>query len=153
MKEYFDNSAFIDQLRQHSEQTKLQLGLMEELTQLAQKLSEEACVLHLTTSSLAQAREVLAQIGNLMTLNDCAITSHEFKKSKLLWALNLFLSKTPSQAKIETEKKKYRETGEELKHTEQIDLMEAKKQSKSVSKKEGRCMILRLQQFTHLFLK
>lgn len=62
-----------------------------------------------------------------MTLQDCAITSHEFKKSKLLWALNLFLSKTPSQARVEIENSRQKKTGEELKHTEEIDLMEARK--------------------------
>lgn len=56
MQEYFDNSAFIDNLRQFSDQTKIQLGLMDELTRLATKLSEEACVLHLTPSNLNQAR-------------------------------------------------------------------------------------------------
>ena len=62
-----------------------------------------------------------------MTINNCTITSHEFKQSQLLWALNLFLTKTPSQAKIEVEKARHRETGEEMKRAEEMDLLEAEK--------------------------
>ena len=50
------------------------------------------------------------------------------------------------------ENSRIREKGEELKRAEELDLQEAQKQSSSISKKEGRCMILRLKHFTHVLL-
>lgn len=41
-------------------------------------------------------RRILARVGELLTLEDCAITCYEFKQSHLLWALELLLTKSPS---------------------------------------------------------
>lgn len=150
LNDYFDNTAFIESLKQHSAQTSLQLSQLEDLTLLSSELCEQACTLQSTSEELADARKTLDRIGEIMTSQ---ITSHEFKQSRLLKSLTLFLTKTPSQAKMALEKARRRETGEEMKRAEEIDLQEAQKQSSQVSKKEGRCMILRLQHFTHVFLK
>jgi len=60
-------------------------------------------------------------------MQDCSITCYEFSQSELLLSLTLFLTKTPSQAKVEIEKNRKREKGEEMKRAEEIDLNEAKK--------------------------
>jgi hypothetical protein len=45
-------------------------------------------------------RRLLTRISELLTLEDYAITSYEFRHSKLLFALELFLTKSPNQAKV-----------------------------------------------------
>ena len=42
LNDYFENTEFIEKLKSHSSQTKVQLGLLDELTQLATDLSIEA---------------------------------------------------------------------------------------------------------------
>jgi len=103
-------------------------------------------------AELAGVRGLLARVGELLTLEGCAITSHEFKQSHLLWALELLLTKSPSQAKVALERKRVQDTGEEMKRAEEIDLLEAQRQSKQLSKKEGRCLILRLKHAAHVLL-
>jgi hypothetical protein len=41
-------------------------------------------------------RRLLTRIAELLTLEDYAITSYEFKNSKLLLALEILLTKTPN---------------------------------------------------------
>lgn len=79
------------------------------------------------------------------------MTSNEFKNSNLLFAFELLLTKTPSQAKLAVDQKRYGEK-EELKHSEELELMEKQKLSKQVSKKDSRCLIYRLKLFAHIFL-
>jgi len=67
-------------------------------------------------------------------------------------ALELLLTKTPSQAKLWLEKKKASETEEEMKRSEEIEMAEAEKMAKKVSKKESRCVMNRLKLFAHILL-
>ena len=96
MADYFENSKFLDDLSAHSPQTKLQLKLLQELTQLAKDITIEATSLQTTAQELATVRSLLARVGELLTLEDCPITSYEFRQSNLLWALQLLLTKSPS---------------------------------------------------------
>jgi len=152
LADYFENPGFLEKLSSHSPQTKLQLGLLSELTELARDLSHEATQLQLSATDLAGVRGLLGRVGELLTLEECAITSYEFKQSHLLWALELLLTKSPSQAKVALERRRARDTGEEMKRAEEIDLQEAQRQSKQLSKKESRCLILRLKHVAHVLL-
>ena len=80
-----------------------------------------------TPAELALVRGVLGRICELLTLEDCAITCFEFKQSNLLWALELLLTKSPSQARVALEKRRARDSGEEMKRAEEIDLLEAQR--------------------------
>ena len=51
------------------------------------------------------------------------------------------------------EEKRAKDTGEEQKRAEEIDMQEAQKQSKQLSKKEGRCVILRLKHVAYALLQ
>ena len=81
----------------------------------------------MTSSSLEKTRALLSKIGELLTLQGCAITSYEFKQSNLLFTLELLLTKSPSQAKIEIEKRRLHDTGEEMKRGEEIEFSEMQK--------------------------
>ena len=69
----------------------------------------------------------MTRVTELLTLEHCAITSYEFKQSNLLLALELLLTKSPSQAKVMLETKKAEEGGEEMKRSEEIEMQEAQK--------------------------
>ena len=101
---------------------------------------------------MANIRRLLTRVCDLLTLDEHAITSYEFKHSKLLQALELLLTKTPSQAKVILQKKQAEEKGEEMKNSEEVEIMEAIKQSKKVSKRESRCLMYRLKLLAHIML-
>ena len=61
------------------------------------------------------------------------------------------MTKTPSQAKYLIQKKSY-EKSEEMKHSEEMELDEQKRLSKTISKKDSRCLIYRLKLFAHVLL-
>ena len=63
--------------------------------------------------------------------------------------MDVFLTYTPTQAKLYLEMKKAKEQGEELKRSEEMQL---NTRDKKVSKKEARCYIQRLKVFTHCIL-
>lgn len=126
--------------------------MLGELTQLSRDLCQEATQIQDSADSMANIRRLLTRIADLLTLEHCAITSYEFKQSKLLLALELLLTKSPSQAKVLLVTKKAEESGEEMKRSEEIDLQEAQKQSKQLSKKESRCIMNRLKLFAHILL-
>jgi hypothetical protein len=92
-------------------------------------------------------------VAGLLTLDGCTITSHEFKQSNLLLALTLLLTKSPSQARVVLERQRQKETGEEMKRAEELDLLEAQRQSKQLSKKESQCVMLRLRTFASVLLR
>jgi len=72
-------------------------------------------------------REVLDQVADLLTSKQFTLTSFEFINSKLLQAFELLLTKSPSQAKVHIDKAKREETGEEMKHSEELEMAEAKR--------------------------
>lgn len=133
LDDYFENPKFIEGLKAHSSENKIQLNLLNELGELCLQLQQEAVLTQVTSSSLTKIRALLSRIGELLTLKGCAITSYEFKQSNLLWALELLLTKSPSQAKIEIERKRLHDTGEEMKRTEEMEFSEMQKQSKKIS--------------------
>ena len=51
------------------------------------------------------------------------------------------------------QKKKVIEDDEELKHSEELNLIDAEKKSKIISKSESQCIIYRLKLFAHLIVK
>ena len=53
------------------------------------------------------------------------ITSFEFQQSGLLKALEIFLTKSPSQAFFELQVQKQQEKDEEMKHSEEIAISTA----------------------------
>lgn len=109
--------------------------------------------MQVSAQDLAGLHALLGRVANLLTLDGCAITSHEFKQSNLLWALTLLLTKSPSQARVALERQRQKETGEEMKRAEELDLLEAQKQSKQLSKKESQCVMLRLRTFASILLR
>lgn len=80
------------------------------------------------------------------------IVAHELKESGLLEALNVYLTYTPKQAKLYLEKKRAAQKGEEMKHSEEMQMNSITKDSKRTTKKEGRCFLHRLKVFTHYIL-
>lgn len=81
-------------------------------------------------ADLAATSRLLVRVAGLLTLESSAITSHEYKRSGLLNALVLLLAKSPSQARVARERQRQRDTGEEMKRAEEIEMLEAQKQSK-----------------------
>lgn len=69
------------------------------------------------------------RVTELLTLEDCAVTSYEFKSSNLLFALETLLTITPNQAKYLIEKRRAEETGEEMKRSDELEMMESQKNS------------------------
>ena len=51
------------------------------------------------------------------------------------------------------ERRRARDSGEEMKRSEEIGLQEAQRQSKQLSKKESRCIMLRLKHVAHVLLR
>ena len=151
--DYFDNQQFLEQLGSHSAATKQQLTLLSELTQLSQELCHEATQLHIKESELENLHRIMERICELLTLRDIAITCYEFRQSHLLFALEILLTKPPSIAKVVYERRKAREAKEELKRSEELELQEAEKQGQQLSKKESRCLLLRLRHVVHILLR
>ena len=105
-------------------------------------------------AEMAKIEQLLTRVIELLTTNsEISMTSFEFKKSKLLFSLNLLLTKTPNQAIYMIQKKKLMDDGEELKNSSEIMLMEAEKKTHQILKKESRCMIYRLKLFAQLLSK
>lgn len=77
--------------------------MLAELTQIAADLCDEAVKTHGSVEEMANIRKYSTRIAELLTLDECGITSHEYKQSNLLFALEMLLTKTPSQAKIRIE--------------------------------------------------
>ena len=127
LTDYFENQEFIANLEKFSPATKQQLNMLGELTQLSQELCAEATQTQDSSDALANIRRLLTRVAELLTLDECRITSYEFKQSNLLLAFELLLTKSPSQAKIQLEKRRAKESGEEMKRAEEIDMMEAQK--------------------------
>lgn len=88
--------------------------------------------------------------------NQKHIMSYEFRESGLLDALDVFLTYSPSQAKVVIERKKALAKGEELKSSEEMQINTMNSglggEGKKISKKEARCFLQRLKVFTHLML-
>ena len=101
---------------------------------------------------MANIRKLLMRVTELLTLEDCAVTSYEFKSSGLLFALETLLAITPSQAKYLLDKRRAEQSGEEMKRSDELEMMDKQKNSLKFSKKESRCMINRLKQFAHIIL-
>lgn len=125
----------------------------EELFNVSEKLCSEACCTQMSMNKMDTLKALLNKVADLMTDKEFSITSYEFANSKLLFAFELLFTKSPSQSKLAIDKMKRDETGEEFKHSDEIELAEAQKRSKQVTKKESRCLINRLKLFTHIMLK
>lgn len=103
---------------------------------------------------MAKTEQLLTRVTELLSTNsETSMTSFEFKKSRLLFSLNLLLTKTPNQAIYVMQKKKLMDDGEELKNSSEIMLMEAEKKTHQILKKESRCVIYRLKLFAQLLAK
>lgn len=75
------------------------------------------------------------------------IMSYEFKESGILEALELYLTRSPMQAKFYLEKQKNDLKGEEMKHSEELEMSGLNKGSLTVKKRESRAYIQRLRLF------
>ena len=95
--------------------------MLGELKLLSDELCHEATQTQQSVDGMTSIRRLLTRMSELLTLDTCAITSYEFKRSELPYALELLLTKSPSQAKIAVEKKRAAETGEEMKRAEDQD--------------------------------
>jgi hypothetical protein len=76
---------------------------------------------------MSNIRKLLTRVCDLITLEEHAITSYEFKHSNLLQALELLLTKTPSQASLVLKKKQIKDRGEEMKHTDELEIMDVER--------------------------
>lgn len=61
--------------------------------------------------------------------------NYELKESGLLEALKMYLTMTPKQIELLCEKNKAMASGEEVKHSEEIQIFTMTKTAKNVSKK------------------
>jgi hypothetical protein len=66
-------------LEKFSPATKQQLNMLGELTQLSQDLCVEATQTQDSSDALANIRRLLTRVAELLTLEQCRITSYEFK--------------------------------------------------------------------------
>ena len=76
--------------------------------------------------------------------------NYELKESGLLEALKMYLTMTPKQIELLCERNKA--SGEEVKHSEEIQMNTMTKTAKNASKKQARCFIQRLKIFLHVVL-
>ena len=91
---FFENEAF---LKQMNERYQIEMGLMQQFSNLANAILDEAC------SSVFDC-EVTQNLMNHFTdflTGEQGITSFEFQQSGLLKALEVFLTLSPSQAYYE----------------------------------------------------
>ena len=96
LRDYFENADFISMLEQSSPLTKQQLSIQSELSQISSELCFEATQVQNSIEEMPNIRRLLTRISELLTLEDYAITSYEFRHSKLLYSLELLLTKSPS---------------------------------------------------------
>jgi hypothetical protein len=89
-------------------------------------------------------RRLFTRISELLTLEDYAITSYEFRHSKLLFALELLLTKSPNQARVILDQMRSDEKGEETKQSET--------ETNTLTKKESQCLIYRFKLVAHILL-
>jgi hypothetical protein len=125
LSRYFESAAFISELEKSSNETKIQLNLKSELDKISEEIINEAVKVQESMDEMATIRKLLTRVCDLITLEEHAITSYEFKHSKLLQALELLVTKTPSQASLILKKKEIQDRGEEMKHTEEVEITEA----------------------------
>ena len=78
------------------------------------------------------------------------ITSFEFQTSGLLQALEIFLTKSPSQADFEQKLKLQQGKQEEMKHSQELELSQVQKKAfQEITQEDAKCLILRLKVFAH----
>jgi hypothetical protein len=58
--------------------------LKAELNKIGEELCNEACVMQSSMDEMANIRKLLIKVSDLLTQDGQAITSYEFKHSKLL---------------------------------------------------------------------
>jgi hypothetical protein len=126
--------------------TKLQLSIKSELCQISQELCQEATNIQHTMEEMHLVRKLLTRIAELLTMEDYAITSYEFRNSRLLFALELLLTKSPTQAKRLLDIQKSADKGEELKQSENAE------DPQTLTTKESECLIYRFKLLAHILL-
>lgn len=94
---------------------------------------------------MSNIRRLLTRISELLTLEDVAITSYEFRHSKLLFSLELLLTKSPTQAKLALDKMKSQEMNEEMKQSDDPN-------PEDITKMESQCLIYRFKLISHILL-
>jgi hypothetical protein len=115
-------------LEQSSPLTKQQLSIQSELTQISTELCTEATQIQNSIEEMPTIRRLLTRISELLTLEDYAITSYEFRQSKLLFALELLLTKSPSQARVILD---------QMRNGEKEEMKQSETESNALTKKES----------------
>ena len=149
IEQYFENENFISQMAASSEGQNITnlKQLAQRLVDLAQSETFERETCKLVLEQLAKALTQKSQGGKNGLMN------YEFRESGLLEAIELFLSRSPKQVQLHKERTKNSNSGEEMKHSEELMMSQMIKSVKSVGKKEARAFIQRLKIFAHVMLK
>lgn len=130
-----------------SETFAAEMALMAKFSNLADAIMDAACS---GVFDCEITQNLMNGFTDIMT-GPQGITSFEFQQSGLLKALEIFLTKSPSQANYELQVQKQQEKDEEMKHSEEIVISSAQKQAgQEISQKDAKCLILRLKVFAHV---
>lgn len=140
--EYFENAEFQEKL---SEWYGEEFRMVTMLRNLAKDIAEEA---KQTAFNFERTRALAKQLADCLT-SKRRVMIFEFKESGLLDALALFLTSTPAQARAIKERERQ---GEEVKHSEEMQMSQLLKNAQQISKKEARCFVQRLKVFAHVVL-
>ena len=143
-EQFFENDTF---LKEMNETFSAEMALMDKFSNLADAIMDAACS---GVFDCEITQNLMNGFTDMMT-GPQGITSFEFQQSGLLKALEIFLTKSPSQAYYELQVQKQQEKDEEMKHSEEIAMSTAQKQaSQEISQKDAKCLILRLKVFAHV---
>ena len=93
-KQYFENDIFLNQMAKTYE---AEMKLMSRFTNLADALTDAACS---NQFDCEITQNLMTEFTDIIT-GSMGITSFEFQTSGLLQALEVFLTKSPSQANFE----------------------------------------------------
>jgi len=138
--DYFENQEFQEKLTEwYGEEFRLITMLRNLATDVVEEAKQEAFNFDRTKALMKQLADCLTNKRQVMTF--------EFKESGLLEALALFLTRTPTQVLALKQKQ-----GEEVKHSEEVQMSQALKGAQTVGKKEARCFVQRLKVFAHVVL-
>lgn len=102
-----------------------ELSAVAKMKTLADEILDEAAS---STFDCAKTQQLMSQLTQLLVGNH-GITTFEFSQSGLLLALEIFLTKSPSQALIEREVIRNGAKREEVKHSEELIISAAEKQA------------------------
>lgn len=103
-----------------------ELNILATFKVLAGEILDEACS---STFDCEKTQALMEKLTAYLT-DKKSITSFEFRQSGILQALEIFFTKAPSLALVEREQIRNKDKNEEMKHSEELILSAAQKQSK-----------------------